>query len=162
MAQASFPAQLLSQIEIILLDLLDLTNAESVILANADGQLVSVQGDTQEIDPALIAALGAADVMATAELIRHIGGHATGSALFRQGRRVNVYLFDIDARFVLIVVFRPGILAGLVQTFGRRAVRKLKPLVVELEGHSDHLLADTHAGFGSALSEEMDKTFDLS
>jgi len=159
-ASTSMPAKLAERIEHILIDLRSLTRAECVLLADVSGQLISIQGGTREIDPTLMAVLAAADVVATAELVRQIGGRDPGSALFRQGRHVNVYLFDVASRFVLIVIFRASTLAGLVHTFGRRSVEKLRPLAVEFENWADGPTETSNPRFGAALADEMDKAFE--
>lgn len=157
---APLSAELTEQIDHILGNLRDLTKAQCVILADASGQLISVQGQTQEIDPVLIAVLAAADVMATTELIRQIGGRDPGGALFRRGKRVNLYLFDVASSFVLIIIFQTNTLAGLVHTFGKRAVNRLRPLAAEFERRIEKSATITGATFGASLAEEMDRAFE--
>jgi len=159
-AGLTLPAKLGEQIEHILMDLRSLTKAECILLADVSGQLISIQGGTQEIDPVLMAVLAAADVVATAELVRQIGGRDPGGALFRQGKHINVYLFDVASRFVLIVIFRASTLAGLVHTFGRRSVEKLRPLADEFERWTDEPTTPSNARFSAALADEMDKAFE--
>lgn len=154
------PAKLAKRIEHILVDLQNLTRAECILLADVSGQLISIQGGTREIDPSLMAVLAAADVVATAELVRQIGGRDPGSALLRQGRHVNVYLFDVASRFVLIVIFRASTLAGLVHAFGRRSAEKLRLLAAEFEDLADEPTETSNPRFGSALAEEMDEAFE--
>lgn len=154
------PKKLAEQIEWTLVDLRCQTEAECVLLATISGQLISAQGGVQEIDSVLMAALAAADVMATAELSRLIGGKDSGGAMLREGRHRNVYLFDIASRFVLIVVFRASTLAALVHLFGRRAVERLHPLAVEFETWMNKPAQVSDARFGAALAEELDKTFE--
>lgn len=156
----ALPKKLAEQIEWVLVDLRCQTDAECILLADVSGQLISAQGQVQEIDSALMAALAAADVMATAELSRLIGGEDSGGAMLREGRHMNVYLFDIASRFVLIVVFRASTLAALVHLFGRRAVERLHPLTVEFETRMNKPTQVSDARFGAALAEELDKTFE--
>jgi predicted regulator of Ras-like GTPase activity (Roadblock/LC7/MglB family) len=156
----SQPDKLAAQIEHILTDLRGLTQAQCILLSDVNGQLINIQGEMQEIDPAIMAILGAADVAATTELIRQIGGRDPGSALFRQGRHVNIYLFDVASRFVLSVVFQTGTLAGLVHSFGRRAAERLRPLAVEFEDQMNRPTQVSDVRFGAILAEEMDKAFE--
>lgn len=153
-------AEQMKQIEYILVNLRDLTQAQCVMLADSGGQLISVHGQTQEIDPVLIAVLGAADVMATAELIRQIGGQVHESALFRQGKHANIYLFDVAGRFVLIVISRADTLAGMVHTFGKRAVERLRPLTAEFDDWMNEPTQVSGGEFGAILAEEMDRVFE--
>ena len=156
----ALPIELAEQIERILVDLRGMTKAECVLLADVSGQLISVQGRTQEINPVLMAVLGAADVMATAELIQQIGGQDTGGALFRQGKQVNVYLFDVAGRFILIVIFRASTLAALVRTFGGRTAKRLRPLAAEFKDWMNKATKVSDIKFGATLAEEMDKVFE--
>ena len=156
----ALPAKLAEQIEHILVDLHRKTEAECVLLADVSGRLISVQGQASEVDPVLMAVVGAADVVATAELIRQIGEQDPSSALLREGKHVNVYLFDVAGRFVLIVIFRASTLAALVRTFGGRTAKRLRPLAAEFEDWMNKAIKVSDIKFGATLAEEMDKVFE--
>lgn len=126
----ALPAELDERIESVLMDLRRQTEAECVLLANTSGQLINVQGQVKEINPRHMADLAAADVVATAQLSQLIGGDPRSASL-HEGRRMNVYLFQVAGRFVLIVIFRASTLAALVHLFGTRAVERLHPLAVD-------------------------------
>jgi predicted regulator of Ras-like GTPase activity (Roadblock/LC7/MglB family) len=155
----SLPSNLAEQMDRILKGLRHQTEAECILLADVSGQLISVQGELKGIDPTLMAALAAADVVATAELTRLIGGTDPGGAMLREGRRVNVYLFEVARRFVLVVVFRTTTLAAVVGMAGRRAVDRLRPLVVEFEDQTSAPNPISNRGFGDTLAKELDKAF---
>ena len=155
----SLSSKLAEQMEWVLKGLRRQTEAECILLADVSGQLISVQGELQGIDPTLMAALAAADVVATAELTRLIGGKDPGGALLREGKRVNVYLFEVARRFVLVVVFRTTKLAAVVGMAGRRAVERLRPLVAEFENHTSAPSPIANHRFGDTLAEELDKAF---
>lgn len=151
--ELALPTELAARIERILTQLYDLTRAQCVLLADAHGRLLGLKGQPQEIDPSLMAALAAANVTATTELLRQIGGEETGGAWLREGKRINVYLFDVAGSLVLIVTFRAGTLANLVNLYGRRAVERLRPLIAEFEQWRDRPT-------GVATVEETDTTFE--
>ena len=156
----AMPREIANQIEHILVDLHRRTGAECILLTDVSGQLVSVHGQTQEIDPALVAALAAGDVAAMAELARLIGeGNPHGSFL-HEGENRSVYLFNVAGILILIVIFQADIPVGLIRLFVRRAAERLYPLTDEFEELVRHSTQVSNVDFGVTLVKELDRAFE--
>ena len=152
-------AGLAEQIERILVDLQRNTQAECILLADVSGQLISTQGQMQEIDPVLVAALAASDMAAMAELARQVGEENPHGSFLHEGKNKNIYLFNVAGSFILIVVFRIDTPVGLMRLFVRRTAEQLHPLTAEFEdlvGQPKQISTD----FGATLAKELDRAFE--
>jgi predicted regulator of Ras-like GTPase activity (Roadblock/LC7/MglB family) len=155
----NLPRRLAEQIEQILSDLRREAEAECVLLADISGQLISVAGQLQEIDPVLVAALAAGDVAAMAELTRHIGEESRHSSFLHEGERKSIYLFSVASSFILIVIFWAGTPIGLVRLVGGRTAARLYALSAAFE-ELMHVPHETPShDFRVALADELEKAF---
>ena len=155
----TLPRRLADQIEQILADLRHEAEAECVLLADVSGQLISVTGQMQEIDPVLVAALAAGDAAAMAELNRHIGEESHHSSFLHEGERKSIYLFSVASSFILIIIFRADTPIGLVRLVGGRATARLYALSATFE-ELMHVPHETpRHDFRVALADELEKAF---
>jgi predicted regulator of Ras-like GTPase activity (Roadblock/LC7/MglB family) len=155
----TLPPKLAEQIEQILARLRHEAEAECALLADVSGQLISVQGQIQEIDPVLIAALAAGDVAAMAELTRQIGEDNSHGSFLHEGENKSIYLFSVANSFILIIIFRADTPLGLVRLVGGRAAAHLYALSSDFEEmmHRPHKVPSSD--FGAALADELEKAF---
>ncbi len=155
----TLPTELVKQVEQILADLHREAEAECVLLADVSGQLISVAGRMQEIDPVLVAALAAGDVAAMAELTRHIGEESYHGSFLHEGGRKSIYLFSVASSFILIVIFSTDTPLGLVRLVGGRAAARFYALSATFE----ELMRVPHEtprhDFRVALADELEKAF---
>ena len=155
----ALPEELAEQIEQILVDVRHRARAECILLADVSGQLISVQGQTQGMDPVLVAALAAGDVAALSELARQIGETDHRGSFLHEGVNKSIYLFGVSESFILIVIFRTDTPIGLVRLFAGRAVEQLRPLAVEFEQSLSQPEEIFDADFGAALADELEEVF---
>jgi predicted regulator of Ras-like GTPase activity (Roadblock/LC7/MglB family) len=155
----ALPVEMADQIEQILARVRRMTEAECVLLADISGQLISMQGQMQESDPVLVAALAASDVAAIAELSRQIGEENPSGAFFHEGEHKSVYLANVAGSLILIVIFRADIPIGLVRLFGGRAAEQLRPLASEFEELPSRPDETSTTDFGTALAAELERAF---
>jgi predicted regulator of Ras-like GTPase activity (Roadblock/LC7/MglB family) len=158
-ASFALPVEMADQIEEITAGLRRLAEAECVMLADISGQLISVQGQLEESDPALVAALAAGDVAAMAELSRQIGEESPSCALLHEGERKSIYMHTVANSFVLLVVYDADTLVGMVRLFAGRAAEKLETLAITFEDLAGQPEAPAGADFGAALADEMERAF---
>jgi len=159
-SQITLPEDLAAQIEHILSEVHTRVQVDCVLLADVSGQLIEVQGDTERLDPVLVAALAAGELAAMNELARQIGDRTPHGSFLHEGEERSLYIASVLGTFILIVVFSADIPVGLVRLFVRRAVERLHPLAADFEelvGNSNQLLG---ADFGSVLSGALDKAFE--
>jgi predicted regulator of Ras-like GTPase activity (Roadblock/LC7/MglB family) len=155
----TLPTELVKQVEQILSDLRREAEAECVLLADVSGQLISVAGRMQEIDPVLVAALAAGDVAAMAELTRHIGEESYHGSFLHEGERKSIYLFSVASSFILIVIFSTDTPLGLVRLIGGRAAARFYALSATFE-ELMHVPHETpRHDFRVALADELEKAF---
>ena len=154
------PIELAAQIEHILADLHREAEAECVILADVSGQLISTQGELQDADPTLIAALAAGDVAAMSELARQIGEKNPHGSFLHEGEDKSCYLFSIAHSFILIVIFSSDTLIGLMRLSVRRAAERLYPLTTEFEEIMNQSTQALTGDFGATLARELDTAFE--
>jgi len=155
----ALPAELAEHIEHILMDLYRKAEAECILLADISGQLIQVQGQVQEIDPVLVAALAAGDMAAMSELTRQVGEKNPHGSFLHEGKNRNIYLFNVAGSFILIVVFRTTTPVGLMRLFVRRTAEQLHPLTAEFED----LVGQPRPisiNFGATLAKELDRVFE--
>lgn len=160
---SNLPTELVKQIRNILADLRRRTGTECILLADVSGQLLGARGKVLGIDPVLVAVLAAADIAAIAQvsdqITRPVGDRSMGRSFLHEGGKQSVYLFNVAARFILIIIFRTGVSLDLIQMLVRRASEQLHPLATEFEDLMGPLQPVSSATFGSTLAQELDRRF---
>lgn len=156
----TLPVKLADQIEHILVDLHRRTGAECILLADISGQLISAQGQIEEVDPVLVAALAASDVAALAELTRQIGEENPHGSFLHEGEHRCIYIFNVGGSFILIVIFQPATPVGLMRLFVRRAAERLHPLTADFEDLMGHPRQVSDEVFSTKLAQELDRVFE--
>jgi predicted regulator of Ras-like GTPase activity (Roadblock/LC7/MglB family) len=153
------PADLIDEIDRVLVHLQHKTQAGCILLADISGQLISKQGEMKDIDPVILAALTAGNMAATAEIARQISEKAPFKLLFHEGERQNIYLSGVGDSFLLVVAFDATVQIGLVRLFTRQAVKQLLPLAKEFEALQAQPGEAIDADFGDALAIAMESAF---
>ncbi len=100
------------------------TEAKSVLLADQSGQFISKKGDTSERELAVLSALAAAQLSATQEIARLVG-ERNRFRLLQEGDEQNVYICEIDANLILVVVFKSSTPLGMVRMVIRQVVNRI-------------------------------------
>lgn len=158
-AELTLPVAMANQVEQVLVELRRMTEAECVLLADISGQLICLEGQIESSDPVLVAALAASDVAAMAELSRQIGEENPSGAFLHEGQERSIYLCNIAGTLILSVIFRNETPVGLVRLFAGRASDKLRAVSDKFEEHIGPGGESPSADFGTALSDELEKTF---
>ena len=94
----------LEQIDDILTQLYWDTEAQSILLADITGQLISVLGESN-INTSVLSALAAGNLAATKEMARLVGEPARFKLLLHEGEQRSVYLSDVDDELVIVAIF---------------------------------------------------------
>jgi predicted regulator of Ras-like GTPase activity (Roadblock/LC7/MglB family) len=155
----ALPEEMAEQIDEVLVALCRDADAQCALLADVSGQLISVQGRTQGIDPVLVAALAAGDMSAMAELSRQVGEPDPHGSFLHEGENKNIYLLNVAGSFILIVVFGPEVPVGLVRLFVGRTADELADLTDQFEDLMEQPSPATDADFGAALADELTRVF---
>ena len=153
------PVEMAEQIEQTLSNLRRMTEAESVMLADVSGQLISLHGQIERSDPVLIAALAAGDVAAMSELSRQIGEQNPSGSFLHEGEHKSIYLLNVGTSFILLVIFRAETLVGMVRLFTGRAAEQLESISRNYEKLMGQPEVVPGADFGTALAGELERAF---
>ena len=105
------------------------TEADSILLADTTGQMISVAGQAS-INTAAISAVAAGSLAATKEMARLIGEPARFKLVLQEGDTRSVYLSDVGEELVLITIFGKGTTIGLVRLSTQKAVEKFCAIVL--------------------------------
>ncbi|KPJ50056.1 hypothetical protein AMJ40_04130 [candidate division TA06 bacterium DG_26] len=104
--------------------LLRSTNANTVLLIDKAGQLITSAGNTTDLDLSSFSSLSAADYAATSQLASLVGEREF-STIFHQGERENIYISVVGQKVILAVVFDSSSTLGLVRVRVRQAAEEL-------------------------------------
>ena len=151
--------RLYQQFDEILTDLQKKTEAESVLLIDISGQLISKKGLLQQGDPTQVAALAAGDLAAMNELSKQIGEESPQGSFLHEGEEKSLYLCTVSGGLILIIVFRNDRPIGLMRVLVRRAAERLHSLGYEFEELMGRSALMQPEEFSDGLSKELAKAF---
>lgn len=156
-----FTSEQIGTIEKIVQELYISTGAESILLADVTGQLISVAGHA-EINTAAISAVAAGSFAATKEMARLIGEPARFKLVLQEGDTRSVYLSDVGEELVLITIFGSNTTIGLVRISTRKAVVKLLDIVASAQNNPANTASLYPETLPDALSDTLDNFFKTS
>jgi predicted regulator of Ras-like GTPase activity (Roadblock/LC7/MglB family) len=144
------------------MELLKNSNAQSVLLIDRTGQLVSSLGTPPDFDVTSFGSLCAADFEANTQLARLIG-ERDFTTLYHQGADESMYLSRVDNRVIVAVLFDRHTTLGLVRLRVKRAVDQLAPIISRLfekvQYHHEEFAQDVDEDFTSEAEAEIDNLF---
>lgn len=156
-------AEDIDQINRIIDKLLELSDANYVLLVDTEGHMITRRGTTPEaMDEENISALVAGSFAATKEMARLLGEDEF-SILFHQGERDSIQLTLVGDRVLLAIVFDDRTTIGMVRLYAQQTARKLADLLERMDESSDddpELAIDE--GFGESAKEKMADLFNES
>jgi predicted regulator of Ras-like GTPase activity (Roadblock/LC7/MglB family) len=153
------PAQQLDKVEQYLSRLYDKTGANSVLLLDISGQLISYRGTAEDVDLANLAALAASDIAAVTEMARLVGERDRFNLLFHEGESHSLLISTVGESFLLAVIFKTSVRVGLVRLFTREAVAELLEVAEKFEATSGRVAQIVDADFTTSLAGELERAF---
>jgi predicted regulator of Ras-like GTPase activity (Roadblock/LC7/MglB family) len=146
----------------ILTELLKNSNAQSVLLIDRTGQLISSLGSPPDFDIISFASLCAADFEANTQLAQLIG-ERDFTTLYHQGADESMYLSRVDPRVIVAVLFDRHTTLGLVRLRVKKAVEQLAAIIgrlfEKLEYTNEEFSQDVDAEFTLRAEAEIDNLF---
>lgn len=143
-------------------ELLEGSNAVSVLLVDNTGQVISSLGTRPEFDAVSFASLCAADFEANRQLAQLIG-ERDFSTLYHQGVNESMYLSRVGPRVILAVLFDRRATLGLVRLRVTRAVEQLSVLFTRLfekaQVHAREHALEVDEEFQARAEAEIDELF---
>ncbi len=107
------------------------TSARAVFLFDRNGQQITTQGSTWDIDITSFASLAAGNVAATQALATLVG-EKEFPAQFHEGIHNNIYIATLEEKAILIVIFNNCSSVGLVRLRVKRAIVDLNQVYEEM------------------------------
>lgn len=108
------------------------TGALCVLLITTNGYPVSVVGHTDKLDVTTVSTLVAANFLAAAELANMLH---TDASIFKssyyEGDNYNIYSYDVDRQFLLVVIFDARSKPGVVWFYTKQTAAELIPLLAK-------------------------------
>lgn len=146
----------------VMTELLEGSNARSVILVDGTGQVISSLATPNEFDVISFASLCAADFEANRQLA-HLIGEQDFSTLYHQGANESMYLSRVEARVILAVLFDRRATLGLVRLRVARAVERLGVIFQRLYEKAQYQVQASNftvdAEFAARAEAEIDSLF---
>jgi predicted regulator of Ras-like GTPase activity (Roadblock/LC7/MglB family) len=121
--------------------------AQSVILIDRSGQLISHSGNVPDVDLLSLSALTAANFGATAEIAR-ILGEEEFTLLFHKGRSENIYFSALGEHAIMIALFDDRTSLGLIRLQMSKVFDELSHILSGVFEEREHPL-----GKGSAFPQ---------
>lgn len=103
------------------------TNADTVLLIDRAGQLITSAGNTTNLDLPSFCSLSAADFAATNQLASLVGEREF-SSLFHQGEQENIYISIVGQKVILAVLFDSRSNLGLVRIRVKQTAEELSKI----------------------------------
>lgn len=156
-----FTKKQFDEIDKILYHLFWETEAQSVMLSDITGQLVSVLGESN-INTVPLSVLAAGNLATTKEIARLIGEPANFKLMLHEGDTRSVYLSDVGDDLFLIAVFGKSTPIGLVRLSTQNTVRKLLKIVeaaITNTPNDLNILDDKSDRLIEALGKSFDEIF---
>jgi predicted regulator of Ras-like GTPase activity (Roadblock/LC7/MglB family) len=126
----SMPEELCGKVEAVLADMVGRAEAQSIFLSDKGGNIVAQHVRASQGHEDNISALAAGSFFATQELARLIGA-GNFQRVLHQGTKVSVYMQNLGADMLLLVVFGKESNPGLVRLFADKACERLEQLLSE-------------------------------
>ncbi|MCK4396645.1 roadblock/LC7 domain-containing protein [candidate division WOR-3 bacterium] len=135
------------------------SNAESVLLIDKAGQLITSAGDVRSIDMSAFASLSAADFAATSQLALLIG-EAEFKTLYHQGKKFSLYVSVVAQSVILVVIFGQKTTLGLVRLKVNNTTQKLEIIFTRIFEKLGSVKVEKEREFGEDFFREADSEID--
>lgn len=114
----------IQQIDSVLEDLLERTEATTALVADKGGFLITSRGDSGQFDLTTIAALASGAFMAN-QTIANLVQESSFNNVYQQGEKNSMFVISIDEHCLLIVIFEAHLSVGVVKYFARPTVYQI-------------------------------------
>jgi predicted regulator of Ras-like GTPase activity (Roadblock/LC7/MglB family) len=114
----------IAALDVLLRDLLRKTEADTALIIDRGGFLITQQGDFADIDTTTLAALSAASFAAT-QSIAGLIGEEDFSSVYQQGEKNSIIVINVDEYSLLVIVFPASISVGAVKYYAPVSLKKI-------------------------------------
>lgn len=114
----------IAALDVSLRDLLRKTEADTALIIDRGGFLITQQGDFEELDTTTLAALSSASFAAT-QTIAGLIGEQDFSSVYQQGEKSSMLVISVDEYSLLVIVFPASISVGAVKYYAPVSIKKI-------------------------------------
>jgi len=112
------------QLETVLLELLEKSDATTALIIDKGGFLIAHQGDGRQFDLTTIAALASGAYLAN-QTIANLVHEPNFSSVYQQGEKFSLFVLSVDECCLLAVIFKAHLSVGLVKYFSAPAAQRI-------------------------------------
>jgi predicted regulator of Ras-like GTPase activity (Roadblock/LC7/MglB family) len=114
----------IAALEVSLRELLRKTEADTALIIDRGGFLITQQGQTENLDSTTLAALGSASFAAT-QSIAGLIDELDFSSVYQQGEKNSILIINVDEYSLLVIVFPSSISVGAVKYHAPVTIKKV-------------------------------------
>ncbi len=165
----AFPGRELEKIDMVLSELRAETTAESVLLIEEAGYVISAKGRLNNADLPALSALVVAGRAATSQLASLLGESGSFALNYLEGQRVAVYTAGIGRGLFLVVIAAKSVKQGAVWVYAKKAATEIEKIVETVPpapatapapaGASEHASEPAAAPLPAEASAQLDRLF---
>ncbi len=149
----------IDEIDRILSDFLDASQAKCVLLVDKEGHLVTKKGFTKSFDTTSLSALVAASFAST-KAMAEVLGEGQFLVLSHQGRAEHIHVALVSGRALLVIVFDDRTTLGMVRLYANEVTnRVVEALEKAEERNKTRPRQSFQADFEAAAEQRLDDFF---
>ncbi|GMV79180.1 MAG: hypothetical protein AMXMBFR7_03640 [Planctomycetota bacterium] len=136
-------------------DFLERSQAKCALLIDKEGHLVTKKGFTKSFNTDSIAALVAGSFASTREVAKLLG-ETEFSVLFHQGKNENIHIGLVAERALVVIIFDDRTTLGMVRLYAEELTTKLSDTLLKaIDKHKDK-----NDGVGAEYEKAAEKALD--
>ncbi len=150
-----------NKINALLDELLNNSKTSCVFLVDKSGQLITMRGDSKNLDSTAFASLSAGNFAATSEIAKLIG-ETEFSVLFHEGVKDSIHISIVASSIIMVVVYNAQETSlGLVRLEVKKTIERLASVLKDMVERSkaDGQIQRLDQSFTQALENEIDNLF---
>jgi predicted regulator of Ras-like GTPase activity (Roadblock/LC7/MglB family) len=154
-----FYAEDIEEIDQILSDFLDASQAKCALMIDKEGHMVTKKGFTKSFDTDSIAALVAGSFASTRQVAKLLGENEF-TVLFHQGKNEHIHVSLVAERALLVIIFDDRTTIGMVRLYAEELTAKIaEALQRAADRHAGQEDFGPGAGFEDAAQDRLDEFF---
>jgi predicted regulator of Ras-like GTPase activity (Roadblock/LC7/MglB family) len=157
-ARLVFYEQDIEEINKILADFLERSQAKCALLIDKEGHLVTKKGFTKSFNTDSIAALVAGSFAATKQVAQLLG-ETEFTVLFHQGKNENIHIGLVAERALVVVIFDDRTTLGMVRLYAEELTTKLTATMLESIERNKDKASTVGKDYGQAAEQALDDFF---
>jgi predicted regulator of Ras-like GTPase activity (Roadblock/LC7/MglB family) len=148
----------IEEINGILEDFLERSQAKCSLLIDKEGHLVTKKGFTKSFDTDSIAALVAGSFATTREVAKQLG-ETEFTVIFHQGRNEHIHIGLVAERALVVVIFDDRTTLGMVRLYAEELTQKLTEALAAAQERQKGRSASVSQEYGQAAEQALDDFF---